>query len=485
MTEQKSLKKNALYNFTRAFLALLFPVITFPYASRILGPENIGKVNFSNSIVSYFVMLSWLGIQGYAAREAAKVRHDKTALSKFVKEILTINSLSTVFSYTIFVFTILFVPKLASYRILLLICSLKILFTSIGIDWLYTALEEVKYTTIRSFFFQIISLLFLFVFVHNKDHIIYYAIFGIISSVGSNICNLIHSHKYINYLQKTDLHPLVHIKPIIVFMGISFATSIYVMLDSAMLGFLSTDIQIGFYSAANKLNHMVLSLLSALVSILLPRLTIYVTNKQEELFSNLAQKSISIMILLSLPMATGLFLLSKPLTLLFSGVDYLPAVLPMRILTPIVCAIPVATITAAQMLPALNKEKAAFFAYVCAAILNIIFNLLFIPKYGAIGAALGTLAAEIGGLLIQIVVLRKFVLSKTVAINFCQALVSSSIMFLGLTIYLHFVSNLFCQIIGSIFIGIIIYASVLTASNNKLYKETIKNITSKILYNKK
>ena len=476
MTNQKSLKKNAFYNLIKNFLSLVFPTITFPYASRILGPEGIGRVNFANSIVSYFVMFAWLGIQGYAAREASKIRDDKIALSKFVKEILAINSVSTITSYAIFIFVIVFIPKLSEYRPLLLICSIRILFTSIGIDWLYTALEEFKYTTIRSFVFQFISLAFLILFVHNKEHTVFYAIFGIISSVGSNICNLFHSHKYIDYKLKTEIKPTTHLKSILVFTGMSFTISIYTLLDSAMLGFLSTDMQVGFYSAANKLNHMVLSMLSALVSVLLPRLTIYVANNQEKKFSILAQKSVSLMFLLSIPMATGLFLLAKPLTVLFSGEDYLPAILPMRIITPIVIAIPLANITAAQMLPALNKEKLMFFSYIFAAMLNAIINLIFIPRFGALGAAFGTVVAEVGGVFIQIAFLKKFLIAKTTFINLYQALLSSAIMFFTLTFYLHLVSNFLGQVLGALVLGVITYSVCLIILKNRLFIETKKTI---------
>ncbi|MBQ5645905.1 MAG: oligosaccharide flippase family protein, partial [Treponema sp.] len=164
---EKSLKKNAIYSFIKAFMNLAFPVITFPYASRILLPEGIGKVNFANSIVSYFIMIAGLGIGTYAIREAAKVRNDKTQLTKFSKEILSINLIATAIAYILFFIAFIFIPKLNPYRTMLLICSTKILFTTIGMDWFYSALEEFKYITLRSVFFQAISLIFLFIFVRT------------------------------------------------------------------------------------------------------------------------------------------------------------------------------------------------------------------------------------------------------------------------------------------------------------------------------
>ena len=186
---EKSLKKNAIYSFIKAFMNLAFPVITFPYASRILLPEGIGKVNFANSIVSYFIIIAGLGIGTYAIREAAKVRNDKTRLTKFSKEILSINLISTAIAYILFFIAFIFIPKLNPYRTMLLICSTKILFTTLGMDWFFAAIEDFKYITLRSVFFQAISLFFLFIFVRTKDDILRYTAFGIISSVGSNICN--------------------------------------------------------------------------------------------------------------------------------------------------------------------------------------------------------------------------------------------------------------------------------------------------------
>ena len=191
--KNKSLKKNAALNMVKTIMGLIFPLITFPYASRILQPSGLGKVNFAHSIISYFSMIAALGINTYAVREAAKLREDKAALTKFVKEILTINMTSTVIAYLLLSFTILFVPYFSEYRVLLVVCSGTILFTTLGMDWLYTALEEFSYITIRSILFQFLSLILLFVFVHTQEDYLKYASISVISSVGSNICNFIHA----------------------------------------------------------------------------------------------------------------------------------------------------------------------------------------------------------------------------------------------------------------------------------------------------
>lgn len=172
---QKSLKLNAFFNVIKTITSLIFPLITFPYASRILLAEGIGKVNFSFSIISYFSIIANLGIGTYGIREAAKIRENKILLSKFVYEVLIINLISTFIAYLLLMFSFFLIPKFHEYKPLLLISSSNLLLTTIGISWLYQAVEEYGYITIRTVIFQIVSIVLLFLFVKDKNDYIIYA----------------------------------------------------------------------------------------------------------------------------------------------------------------------------------------------------------------------------------------------------------------------------------------------------------------------
>lgn len=477
---EKSLKKNAIYSFIKAFMNLAFPVITFPYASRILLPEGIGKVNFANSIVSYFIIIAGLGIGMYASREAAKVRNDKTQLTKFSKEILTINLIATVTAYILFIIALIFIPKLNPYRTLLLICSTKILFTTLGMDWFYSGLEDFKYITLRSVFFQAISLVFLFIFVRTKDDILWYTAFGIISSVGSNICNLFYCTKFIDLRLKIKLEFKKHIKPIFIFFGTTLATSIYTMLDTTMLGFLSTNTEVGYYSAATKISHMVLSLITAIPAVLLPRMSLYLNNNDINSFKILTNKTVSIITLLSIPIATGLLLLAKPITILFSGNEYIPAVIPMQVMTPIIFIISIASITGPRILTAMYKEKISLISYIFGAISNIIFNAIFIPNYGALGATIGTLIAESTVTGIQVIYLRTYIFTKENFISFIHSIFATVIMGTFIIFILKYINNIIIQIIISSLLGMITYAIALFIFKNKYFLEYFNLFAKKI-----
>ena len=184
----QSISKNFIFNLLKTLMSIIFPLITFPYASRILGVDNLGKVQYCNSIISYFSLISTLGISIYAVREGSKYKDSPSKLNKFCKEILLINSISTAFAYTVFCIFMIFFFKY-SYYMLMIVCSFTLFFNTYSIEWLYQIKEDYKYISIRAFVIQIISLLFLFIFVKTPSDYVKYAFIYIISSSGNFIFN--------------------------------------------------------------------------------------------------------------------------------------------------------------------------------------------------------------------------------------------------------------------------------------------------------
>lgn len=481
MDNQKSLKKNAFFSFLNSFTSLVFPLITFPYASRILNPDGIGQVNFAVQTESFFALIAGLGIASYATREAARLRDNRLELSKFCREIISINFISMLISYSLLGLALLFIPKFEQYRILILVRSTNIFFTTIGLEWLYRAEEDFKYITIRSLIFKFTGLAFLFIFVKTKDDKVEYIIFGILTSVASNICNFIHSRKYIDYKQKFNLELSKHLKYIFLFFGMSFVSSIYTILDTEMLGFLSNDTQVGYYTAATKLNKLSLGLLNSLIAVLLPRLSYYKQNNEDKKFIELSEKAASVVILLSIPMVVGLITLAKPLVLVFSGEKYIEAIPAMNIISPIVFAISISTLIGTQIFPAIKKEKITLISIICGAITNVVINTIFIPKYGAIGAALGTLIAEFAVTTVQIIYLSKYI-SKNILISLFHSIISCiplSLIIIGLT---KLIKNNLILIIICIIISVIIYFLMLILLKNRYFNELIlQKIKEKLL----
>lgn len=445
----------------------IFPLITFPYVSRILMPEGIGRVNFANSIVSYFVLIASLGIGVYATREGAKRRDNPFEFSEFVKEIFFLNCLSTIVSYLLFFIVIFNVQKLKGYTSLLLLSSTTIFFTALGLNWLYSALEEFTYATIRSIIFLFASIAFLFLFVKTKEDCLQYMGMTVFASVGANICNLIHSRKFVRWREPCKLNLKKHLKPVFIFFGIEAASNIYTLIDTSMLGFMSTDAQVGFYSAATKTSKIVTNLILAAISILLPRLSYYYEKKDMQKFSALSKKAFQFILYIAFPSVAGLFVLSRPLTLLLSGENYLPAVASMKIISPVVLFVSLTNLVSSQILTPMGKEKFVLFTVIAGSAINASLNLFLIPSCGALGAALATVISEFVIMCINIFLARKIIFSLFFLTFIFQVVFSTAVMSVAVYLASVKINQVLIQLLVCIFMGMTVYALLTVLMKNK------------------
>ena len=473
--KEKSLKLNAVLNITKQCMNLLFPLITFPYSSRILNADGIGKVNFALSIVSYFSLLAGLGIGRYATREAAKIRDDRLLLSKFTKEIVTINFSTTVISYLLFFIALFAVPRFSEYRALLCICSSTILFSTFGMEWLYNAKEEYVYTTVRGMCFQVLSLILLFVLVKTKDDYVKYASINVISSVGSNILNFINIRKLVDFRIRVEREIKKHFRPILILFASTVAVSLYNELDKTMIGFLANDEQVGYYSASTKITKLVIALITAVLTVISPRLSNYAETNKEKFFE-LLEKTFNIILMLSLPFMFGLVVMARPLTILFCGENFEPSVRIMQIMSVIIFMIPLATFCSTQIFIPLRKDKYTFYPVLVGAIVNAIFNVVLILKFGGLGAGIATVIAESSVTFASFVLVKKSGISLGKLFSlFYQYIISSLLM--GITVYFimkKFNDSYFFMFVD-ILIGISVYFLVLFLLKNKYVWQIVKS----------
>ena len=279
-----SLKLNFIMNALLTMSQFIFPLITFPYVSRILLPEGTGKVSFATSVISYFAMFAQLGIPTYGIRACARIRDDKEKLTRTVQELFIINFTMSLISYLALFGAIILVPRLRQDKILFLIVSLTILFNAIGMEWLYKALEQYTYITIRSIIFKFIALILMFLLIHQKNDYVIYGGISILASSASNIFNFIHVHKYISLKPVGNYNFKRHLKAVAVFFAMSCATTVYTHLDTVMLGFMATDTDVGYYNAAVKIKTILVSIVTSLSVVLLPRASYYVEHNELEKF---------------------------------------------------------------------------------------------------------------------------------------------------------------------------------------------------------
>ena len=461
----KSLKRNAFYNSIKSIMNVLFPIISFPYASRVLLPEGIGAVNFANSIIEYFLMLAELGIGTYAAREAARLRDNKLELTKFPRDILFFNLITTACAYIILIPCLFFISKFNAYRLLLIICSTKILFSTLGINWFYTAQEEYGYITLRHTSFQIISLILLFTLVKTQADYAIYAGIGVFSNVGANIFNFLYARKYVNIFEKTEINIKRHIKPILTFFSVSAAGKVNSILDTIMLGFLAGDFSVGLYSAATKLTKMVRELITSVISTFMPRSSYLLEQKKNNEYESLVHKVMAVVFFLSIPAAVGLFFLANSLTLLFCGTKYLNAVPTMRLLSFCIILSSFNSYMNNLILTPNRLEKFMLYAQLAALATNASLNWLLITqgmRYGVewsvFGAGIATFMVDAIIPIVKLFAGWKYIKDKKNLLDLLKAILGSVIMFTVIYFLCNNIQNNLCKIILSMFTGSIVYA---------------------------
>ena len=330
----KSVKLNMVMNALLSMSSFIFPLITFPYVSRILLPVGTGRVAFATAVVTYFAMFAQLGIPTYGIRLCAKVRDNKEELTRAVHELLFINLFMSAIVYAVFFISLAVVPKFREEHTLLLIIGATILLNALGVEWLYKALEQYTYITVRSLIFKVVALISTFMLVRDPGDCLQYGFLTILATSASNVLNFINLRKYIYLKPIGGYHIRRHIKMILVFFSMSVATTIYTNLDNVMLGFMKDKVEVGYYSAAVKIKSIMVSVVTSASTVLLPRASYYVDKGMMDEFSRILKKTMHFIFLVAIPFSIYFMIYAKEGIFFLSGKAYAGAIIPMQIIMP-------------------------------------------------------------------------------------------------------------------------------------------------------
>lgn len=458
MLKIKSLKLNFIMNFIRVLLNSLFPLITFPYISRILLADGVGKVSFAQGVTNYFMLLSSLGIGVYGIRAVAKVRDDKDKLSQLVYEMLVILLIMSSIVLVGFLFFIFTNSKAESEIELFLLMGSTIIFTNIGVEWFYQGIEDYKYITTRSIIFKIISLILLFFTVKTEEHYLRYAAILIISITGSGILNFINLRKHISLKNiQIKFNIKKHIRPILIAFSFILATSIYVNLDTVMLGYMVGDRSVGLYTASIRVTKIVVTLVTAFGGVLIPRISYYYENDLKNELERVLNLSANINFLLGIPSMLGLFILAPDIIRVFAGNDFGDSVLTMRLLLPLIFFLGFSNLIGMQLLYPFGQERKVLISVLIGALVNLFLNVLLIPYYQHFGAAFSTMIAEGTVLLVQIILSKDLLKFIKVGANVFKILLSSLIMGGVVLIVQNLSLTSTINIIISMIVGVLVY----------------------------
>lgn len=397
MIKKRNVKLNMVISALKGALGVIFPLITFPYVSKVLQVENVGKYNFATSVISYFLLIASLGISTYAIREGSKYRENRERLNQFANEVFTMNMATTAISYVLLFILLIFVPKFEAYRELLLILSLEIIFKTIGIDWIYSIYEDYIYITLRSIIFQVLSLLLLFLLVHKKEDYVIYAGITVFASVGANILNYFRSKKYCNVRLTWNFDWKKHIKQILVFFATTLTVTIYVSSDTTMLGLICSDYNVGIYSVAVKVYSIIKTIMASTVIVAIPRMVSIASRNNHESLVELnatAKEIFDTIITVLIPALVGIIVLAPNIVRILADESYIAAVLPLRILALALMFCIIAYFWAQGVLYTFGQEKRVLIGTAISAIINVGLNLVLIPLWAQNAAALTTAISE-------------------------------------------------------------------------------------------
>ncbi len=479
-TKEKSLKLNAVFNMIKSLSSVVFPLITFPYISRVLGVDSLGRYNFATSVITYVSLIAVLGITYYSIREGAKLREDREKFNDFANQIFTVNVISTLFAYVFLGILLLAVPKFYEYRALLLILSAQVMMNTLGVNWIYSIYEEFAYITVRSVIFQVISILAMFIFVREPQDVEIYAAITVLATAGANLLNFFFSRRYCKLRLTFKIDWKRHFKPIMVLFGMEAAAIIYAYTDTVILGFVSGEYSVGIYSVSMKLYNIVKTLLASAVLVSIPRLSLLLGQRKNDEADALATDLYSTMLTLTVPAIVGMIVLGTQIITIIAGAEYISAHFSYVVLSVAIFFSLGSYFWGQAALVPSKREGIVLRATLVSAIVNLVLNFVMIPFWQEKAAAITTLIAEIIGFVWNYIYGRKYLRVKGTLITILKVAIGCiPIPFIAYLIGL-FTGNPFVYTALVIVVSVAVYSVIELLLKNEAFMSIYNSIKKKL-----
>jgi O-antigen/teichoic acid export membrane protein len=389
---ETSIAKNFFYSSLNTVLNVLIPLITYPYVARMLGPESMGRLGIAGSFSSYFAVAAAFGFPIYAVKAIASARYDERGLERTTGELFSLSSVFCIVAAIAYAITVAAVPRYRADAALFAIFGIGIVSGPLSIDWLFQGIERFKYIGLRQLVLRSLFVVALFLLVRGQGDTISYAAIFAVTGMASAVVNLATSRRYVR------LRPRIggaarHLGPMLVLGIASFLITAYTNLDFLFLGLLSNDRQAGLYNISLRLARVVVTAAATLSGVLLPRLSALV-GKDEEEYQRILGGSMSVTLLFCLPAGFGLAATAPDLVHLFGGKAFDESVASLYIIAAIVPIVALSNLLQMQVLVPRGKEKRMILSFATALVLTGAAMTLLVPRFGQVGAAIGTLIGE-------------------------------------------------------------------------------------------
>lgn len=478
----ENVKRNLIYNILYQLLIIILPLVTAPYISRTLGANSVGIYSYTNSIAYYFLLIAMLGISTYGNRSIASIRDEKKKISRTFFEIYSIQF--STFLIAIFIYIIYSIFIVNENNDIFLIQLFYIVSGLLDISWLFFGLEKFKITVTRNTVIKLLTVICMFVFVKNPSDLWKYTLIMSLGTFISQAYLWLYLKKYVNFANIKFDNVKKHIKPILILFIPVIAYSVYKVMDKIMLGSMSTYEQVAFYQNSEKIINIPMGIITALGTVMLPRMSNIISKGEDEKTSNYIRISIKLVTLIGSAITFGIIGTSKIFAPVYLGSEFSSCSTTMTLLSITVFALSWANVVRTQYLIPSHNDRIYVFSAITGAIINIIINAILIPKFGANGAAIGTIFAEFSVMLFQVIaVSKKLPILKNIVAT-VPYLITGFIMMIVVYFEGKFLGESILTLITQIFTGGLIYILLtfiyLYIIKDEMYKLIVSSLKAKL-----
>ena len=450
-----SVKKNFIYNLSYQILVMILPLITTPYISRVIGAEGVGIQSYTYSIANYFVLFAMLGVNNHGNRSIAMVRNDQEKLNRTFTSIYLIQAIMSILMIILYIIYIVFFAK--NYKIIFIIQLIYIIGALFDINWFFFGMEQFKITVIRNTIIKLISVMSIFIFVKDQSDLYLYSI---ILALGTLISQLILWRfvvKYVKFTKVKFYEVRQHIRPMLTLFIPAISVSIYKIMDKIMLGSMSTVTEVGFFSNSERIISIPLGIITALGTVMLPKMSNLLSKGKSNEARKYIDLSLRFAMFISIGAMFGLIGVGKSIVPAFLGKGFERCIEVVSLLSITLLFMAWANVIRTQILIPKKKDRVYIISTLLGAIVNVVINTLLITKWGAIGAAIGTIFAEATVCIYQTLMVRKELDIKNYLNNNVIFIISGIIMLLGIKYIEYILGNSLLTGVIQIFIGGSVY----------------------------
>lgn len=472
--------KNYVYNMAYQILTLITPLITTPYVSRVLGATQIGKYSYTQSIVMYFVLAGTIGISMYGQREIAYLQDEKEKSTRVFWEINILRAVTIIIALAIYIAACVMYGK---YRLLYTIQIIDIIANAFDISWFFQGIEEFKRTVIRNTFVKLLCVTMIFVLVKKQEDLPMYVLCYSLSLILGNISLWFYLPGYLVRIKASSMKVIKHLRPAIALFIPQVAIQVYTVLDRTMIGKLAKSeamTQVGYYDQSQKIVKLLITVITALGTVMLPRMANIYAKKDTKLLKEYMDKSFQYTYLLGFPLMLGLIAVSERFVPVFYGKGYDMVAVILVCISPIIIFIGLSNVVGAQYQIPTDKHFDYTMSVVAGAIVNFLMNLILIPHIGVMGAVIATVVAELVVLFVHFYCVRKEINVKE-SILFCRKYLLAGIAMFIVAYSISFVplKNNIIVLIAQITAGAAVYFGILMLMKEELLWMIIRRVLKK------